>query len=41
MIARTRPGPYTFADFLELVREDQKADLIDGVRLNYKQPRKL
>lgn len=27
----TRPGLYSFADFLELVREDQKADLLDGV----------
>src|SRR5947208_1710994 len=26
-----RIGPYTFADFLELIQEDQKADLIDGV----------
>jgi Uma2 family endonuclease len=30
MIAATRNGPYTFADFLELVHEDQKADLLDG-----------
>lgn len=30
MTVRTRPGPYSFADFLELVQEDQKADLIDG-----------
>jgi Uma2 family endonuclease len=26
-----RTGPYTFDDFCEMVREDQKADLIDGV----------
>lgn len=26
-----RTGIHTFADFLELIREDQKADLIDGV----------
>ncbi len=26
-----RSGPYTFPEFLELVREDQKADLLDGV----------
>lgn len=31
MSTRTRPGSYTFAEFLELVREDQKADLLDGV----------
>ncbi len=31
MATCTRSGPYTFADFLELVREDQKADLLDGV----------
>src|SRR5688572_21590787 len=31
MRSRTRPGPYTFGDFLELVHEDQKADLLDGV----------
>ena len=31
MATRTRSGPYTFADFLELIREDQKADLLDGV----------
>jgi Uma2 family endonuclease len=31
MSTRTRSGPYTFADFLELVQEDQKADLLDGV----------
>lgn len=30
MPVRARPGPYTFADFLERVNEDQKADLIDG-----------
>jgi Uma2 family endonuclease len=28
---RSRSGPYTFDDFCEMVREDQKADLIDGV----------
>ncbi len=28
---QTQYGPCTFADFLELIREDQKADLIDGV----------
>ncbi len=31
MATRTRSGPYSFADFLELIREDQKADLLDGV----------
>jgi len=31
MPTRTRSGPYTFGDFIELVSEDQKADLIDGV----------
>jgi len=35
MAGRTKPaartGPYTFDDFCEMVREDQKADLIDGV----------
>ncbi len=31
MATRTRSGPLTFADFLELVQGDQKADLIDGV----------
>ena len=35
MAGRVRPaartGPYTFDDFCEMVREDQKADLIDGV----------
>src|SRR6266542_725059 len=25
-----RPGPHTFDDFCEMVREDQKADLING-----------
>ncbi|MEW6251044.1 MAG: Uma2 family endonuclease [Planctomycetota bacterium] len=30
MIARLRAGPYTFAEFLELIPEDQKADLIEG-----------
>jgi Uma2 family endonuclease len=28
---RRRTGPYTFEDFCEIIREDQKADLIDGV----------
>ncbi|MHB1426525.1 MAG: Uma2 family endonuclease [Gemmataceae bacterium] len=28
---RRRTGPYTFDDFCALIREDQKADLIDGV----------
>lgn len=31
MPTRTRPGSCSFADFLELIQEDQKADLIDGV----------
>jgi Uma2 family endonuclease len=31
MQTRSRCGPFTFADFLELIQEDQKADLIDGV----------
>ena len=31
MATRTRSGPYTFGDFLELIQEDQKADLLDGV----------
>lgn len=31
MATRTRSGCYGFADFLELIRADQKADLIDGV----------
>src|SRR5262245_60441127 len=35
MARRTTPsprtGPYTYDDFCQLVREDQKADLIDGV----------
>jgi len=31
MTTRTRTGSVSFAEFLELVREDQKADLIDGV----------
>ena len=31
MVIRTRSGPYTFGDFLELVSEDRKADLLDGV----------
>lgn len=30
MSVRSRVGPVTFAQFLEIVREDQKADLIDG-----------
>ena len=30
MATRTRSGPYGFADFLELIHDDQKADLIDG-----------
>src|SRR5690349_21351419 len=28
---RRRTGPYTFDDFCAMIREDQKADLIDGV----------
>ena len=28
---RRRTGPYTFEDFCAIIREDQKADLIDGV----------
>jgi Uma2 family endonuclease len=28
---KQRAGPYTFDDFCEMFREDQKADLIDGV----------
>jgi Uma2 family endonuclease len=28
---KDRPGPYTFADFCQIVYPDQKADLIDGV----------
>jgi Uma2 family endonuclease len=31
MVRRTRSGCYTFANFVELIPEDQKADLIDGV----------
>lgn len=31
MIRRTHTGTTTFAEFLELVQEDQKADLLDGV----------
>lgn len=31
MIRRTHSGTLTFEDFLELVHEDEKADLIDGV----------
>jgi Uma2 family endonuclease len=30
MSTRTRTGPYTFADFVELIPDDQKADLIEG-----------
>jgi Uma2 family endonuclease len=29
--ARRRVGPYTYDDFCALIREDQKADLLDGV----------
>jgi Uma2 family endonuclease len=28
---KARTGPYTYEDFCALIREDQKADLIDGV----------
>ena len=31
MATRTRSGPFSFGDFLELIQEDQKADLVDGV----------
>ena len=31
MVIRTRAGDVTFGEFMEIVREDQKADLIDGV----------
>jgi Uma2 family endonuclease len=31
MVRRTPGGPNTFSDFLELIPEDQKADLLDGV----------
>jgi len=31
MATQTRSGCYSFADFLELIQEDQKADLINGV----------
>jgi Uma2 family endonuclease len=31
MVRRSRSGTTTFAEFMEIVREDQKADLIDGV----------
>ncbi len=31
MVVRWRKGPYSFAEFLELIPCDQKADLIDGV----------
>lgn len=30
MVVRRRVGIYSFTDFLELIREDQKADLLDG-----------
>jgi Uma2 family endonuclease len=30
MPTQTRTGPYSFGDFLELIQEDQKADLLDG-----------
>ncbi len=30
MVARRQTGVFDFADFLELIREEQKADLIDG-----------
>lgn len=30
MPTQTRTGPYGFGDFLELIHEDQKADLLDG-----------
>lgn len=33
MIRRTHTGTTTFAEFLELIPEDQKADLLDGVIL--------
>jgi Uma2 family endonuclease len=31
MVRRTPAGTTTFSDFLELIREDQKADLLDGL----------
>ena len=31
MPTQTRTGLYTFADFVELIQDDQKADLLDGV----------
>lgn len=31
MVRRTRSGTVTFTDFLELIQEDQKADLLQGV----------
>ena len=31
MMRRTRSGTTTFTEFMELIHEDQKADLIDGV----------
>lgn len=31
MTMRTKAGPVSFAEFLEIIHEDQKADLIDGV----------
>jgi Uma2 family endonuclease len=30
MVVRRRTGTHSFAEFLELIREDQKADLLDG-----------
>ena len=33
MSTRTRTGPYSFAEFLELIPEDRKADLIDGAEI--------
>jgi hypothetical protein len=31
MKPRTRKGLYTFEEFCEMIAEDQKADLIDGM----------
>jgi len=31
MVRKLRTGPHRFQDFLDLISEDQKADLIDGV----------
>ena len=31
MVRRTPTGTTTFSEFLELIQEDQKADLLDGV----------